>query len=127
MVVMDIPRSSEGKDSGNRTLVTISQPVAPIVLAASTTPWSTSSKEVSTILATNGVAAITSGTTEAVAPIALPTIALVTGTKSIIRMINGIERPMSIAQPSAVLSFGCGQIPCFPVATTRTPSGSPSR
>ena len=56
------PEMREGRASGRRTLNTICEFVEPMVLAAWMTPGSTSLRAVSTILATNGAAAMESGT-----------------------------------------------------------------
>ena len=68
MTVTAAPRMSEGTDSGSSTFQTISKVVAPMVRAASTTPRSISPRDCSTMRATKGAAATTSGTMVAVVP-----------------------------------------------------------
>ena len=63
----------EGLASGSKTFVTICHGPAPMDCAASTTPRSTSFKEDSTIRATKGADANTSGTIVAVLPTDVPT------------------------------------------------------
>ncbi len=94
MAVIVTPKMSEDFASGIRTLIIISHGDAPIAWAASTTPASTSRRDVSTILATNGIAAIVSGTIAAPVPMEVPIKSLVNGIIATIRMTKGIDLPI---------------------------------
>ena len=86
----------------------------------------TSRMLLSTSRATNGNAAITSGTIDASVPIDVPTISLVSGITITIRMMNGTERSRFISMPrSERTHFGTRMIPSFPPTASRIPSGSP--
>ena len=67
-----------------------------------------------------------SGTMEATVPTAVPTISLVSGNTTIIRIRKGTERKRLITTPSVFISqLGSGRTPPFSPATRRTPRGSP--
>ena len=117
---------SEGTLSGIITLQIICIGVAPMLCAASIMFGSTSRRLLSTSLATNGNAATVSGTTDAIVPIDVPIISLVSGITSIIRIRNGMLRKRFITIFKVVRShFGRGKTPFFSPTTRRTPSGSP--
>ena len=99
-----------------------------MLCAASMILGFTSLKLLSTSLATNGAAAITSGTMEAAVPTTVPIISLVSGKTSIISMRNGIERSrFMITFKTLKTGFGSGITPPFSPATIKTPKGSPIR
>ena len=97
----------------------------PIAFAASITPESTSLSEDSTILATNGAAATTSGTTVAVEPIVVPTISLVNGSIATSRMRKGTERITLVINPTIRFTALFGFIPFGLVTFRITPTGIP--
>ena len=117
---------SEGTLSGSRTFVIIWNGEAPMLCAASIIEGLISRRLLSTSLATNGNAAITSGTIEATVPTAVPTISLVRGKTIIMRIRNGIERSRLIIR-SIILRMTLGTLMIFPFspATIRIPSGRP--
>ena len=67
--------------------------------AASTTPASTSDREVSTMRAMKGAAETTRGTMAPRTPILVPTISLVKSMMATIRMMKGRDRPTLMIQP----------------------------
>lgn len=87
-----MPETIEGIASGTRTFKIICAFVLPIARAACTTSGFTSLRAVSIIRATNGAAAIESGTIVAVVPILVPKIKRERGKSKIIKMMNGNER-----------------------------------
>ena len=95
--------------------------------AASTTPASTSAREVSTIRAIKGAAETTRGTMAPGTPILVPTMSLVKSMMAIIKMIKGRERPTLMIQPSTRLNHLWGQMPWGWVILRRTPKGRPMR
>ena len=105
------PEIREGRASGRRTLKTICEFVEPIVLAAWMTPGSTSLRAVSTILATNGAAAMESGTIVDFVPIAVPTIILERGNRTMIRMMKGNDLRMFTILLRISFRTGFGLIP----------------
>jgi hypothetical protein len=74
--------------------------------AASIRPKGISRMEVSTILAVYGIAAIVRGTIAAVVPMEVPATILVKGMMATIKMMNGMERTMLMANASGLLSTG---------------------
>ena len=117
----------EGILSGIITLQMICIGVAPMLCAASMMLGFTSRRLLSTSRATNGNAAITSGTIDATVPTVVPTIRRVSGKTMIIKIKNGTERSRLITTLSTCISpFGSGKTPFFSPATSSTPSGSPS-
>ena len=68
--------------------------------AASTTPASTSFREVSTIRAMKGAADTTRGTMAPLTPMVVPTTIRVKGIMATIRMMKGTDRPMLTIQSS---------------------------
>ena len=93
--------------------------------AASIRPKEISRMEVSTILAVYGIAAIVRGTIAAVVPMEVPATILVKGMMATIKMMNGMERTILMANASGLLSTGQARIPFFSVTTSRMPSGIP--
>ena len=86
----------------------------------------TSRRLLSTSLATKGNAAITSGTIDATEPIVVPTISLVRGNTTTIRIIKGTERRrFTIMFITFMSQRGSGRMPFFSPHTRMTPSGSP--
>ena len=79
----------------------ISQVEAPMELAASMRPRSTSASLDSTMRATNGAAEMMRGNTAAGTPRVVPTTTRVTGMMKSKRMMNGSERAMLTSQPRA--------------------------
>ena len=117
---------SDGTLSGIITLTIICIGVAPVLCAISIMFGLTSRRLLSASLATNGNAAITSGTIDATVPTVVPTISRASGKTIIIRMRNGTERRRLIITPSVRMSHdGSGSTPPFSPATRSTPSGSP--
>lgn len=117
---------SEGTLSGISTFTTIWKGVAPMLSAASTRLGLTSRTLLSTTRATKGKAATTRGTTLAVVPTVVPTIARERGSTTIIRMVKGTERRMLMRKPSSAFSQrGRGIIPSLSPQASRMPSGSP--
>ena len=114
-----------GIASGSSTRRMICTGVAPIESAASTRPYGTSVRLVSTCRPMNGMAAMTSGTIAAVVPIALPTTRRVNGMMATMRMMNGMERTALTTPPTALLSAGASRMPPFFVVCSSTPSGTP--
>ena len=96
-----------------------------MLCAASIMLGLTSLRLPSTRRATNGNAAMTSGTIDATVPTAVPTIRRVSGNTTIMSIRNGIERSM-FTKPSTFMSHvGSGRTPPRSPATRRTPSGRP--
>ena len=93
--------------------------------AASTTPASTSAREVSTIRAMKGAAETTRGTMAPRMPILVPTMSLVKSMMAIIRMMKGRERPTLMIQPTIRLTHLWGQMPWGWVMFSSTPRGRP--
>ena len=93
--------------------------------AASTTPASTSARDVSTMRAMKGAAETTRGTMAPGTPILVPTRALVKGMMAIIKMMKGRERPTLMIQPKTRLSHLWGQMPWGWVMLSSTPRGRP--
>ena len=86
----------------------------------------TSRRLLSTSLATKGKAAITSGTIEATEPIVVPTISLVSGNTTTIRIMNGTERRrLTMTLITFMSGRGSGSTPPLSPHTRSTPSGSP--
>ena len=123
---MAAPLMSEGSASGSSTRHTSCGTDAPMDRDASITPRSTSLSEPSTMRATNGAAAMVSGTMVAPAPTVVPAMRRVTGMTVNSRMRNGTERSALTIVPSTRLSAACGRTPSASVTTSTTPSGSPS-
>ena len=97
-----------------------------MLCAASMMLGFTSRRLLSTNLATNGNAAITSGTTDAVVPTIVPTIRRVSGNTKIINIKNGTERSTLISTfKNPIRGFGKGKMPFFSPTTSKTPSGRP--
>ena len=94
------PRIREGFASGRYTFQTVWSVEAPMDWAASTTPASTSLREVSTIRAMKGAAEITSGGMAPLTPMVVPTTRRVKGMTATIRMMKGMDRPMLTIQSS---------------------------
>ena len=94
------PRISEGLASGRYTFQTIWKVEAPMDWAASTTPASTSLREVSTIRAMKGAAETTRGTMAPRTPMVVPTTIRVKGMMATIRIMKGMDRPMLTIQSS---------------------------
>jgi hypothetical protein len=90
-------------------------------------PGLSSFKDVSTSLATNGIAAITSDTVAALGPSEVPATALVNGISTTIKIINGIERPILTITLRRQFRIGFGAIEPGSVIVRITPSGSPNR
>ena len=95
--------------------------------AASTTPASTSAREVSTMRAMKGAAETTRGTTAPLTPILVPTTSLVKGMMATIRMMKGMDRPMLTIQPRIWLTALLGRMPWGWVTVRATPRGRPRR
>ena len=93
--------------------------------AASTTPASTSAREVSTMRAMKGAAETTRGTMAPRIPSLVPTMTLVKGMMATMRMMKGRERPTLMIQPSTRLNHLWGQMPWGWVILRRTPRGRP--
>ena len=109
MVKLEI---KEGILSGIITLVIIWNGDAPILCAASIMFGFTSRRLLSTRRATNGAAAITSGTIDAVVPTTVPMMKRVSGNTKIIRIRNGIERSRFITIFKILKTgFGSGSTP----------------
>ena len=127
IVVTDMaaPTSRDGLASGSSTLTIICQVDAPMDLAASMTPASTSFREDSTIRPMYGDAAIIRGTTVALEPMVFPTINLVMGNTMIKRIINGTERSRLMMSPRTLLNRGTGLMPSLSVTTRAIPRGMP--
>src|ERR1700712_5273344 len=119
------PATTPGNDSGNNTLNTIWLVVAPMLCAASIKPRSTSRSAVSTSRATNGAAAIVSGTTAAMVPMDDPTTSRVNGITATSRMINGVERTAFTTPPMTRFTARLRNTPSRSVRYSSTPSGSP--
>ena len=80
----------------------------------------------STRRATNGNAAMTSGTMEAVVPTDVPTITRVSGITITIRIRKGTERSRLMMTLMAFISSGgIGRMPFSSPATSSMPSGRP--
>ena len=75
--------------------------------------------------ATKGAAATVNGTTAPGTPSDVPTTSRVNGMMATSRMMNGIERPMLMIQPSTVLTPRFGRIPPGAVTANHMPSGKP--
>ena len=95
--------------------------------AASTTPASTSAREVSTIRAMKGAAETTRGTMAPGTPSLVPTMSLVKSMMAIIRMIKGRERPTLMIHPRMRLNHLWGQMPWGWLMLSSTPRGRPMR
>ena len=118
---------SDGTLSGIITLQMICIGVAPMLWAASMMLGFTSRKLPSTSRATNGNAAITSGTMDATVPTVVPTISRVSGKTMIMRIRNGTDRSRLMTTLSTCISpLGSGSTPFFSPTTSSTPSGRPS-
>ena len=116
----------EGTLSGIITLVMIWNGVAPMLSAASIMLGLTSRRLPSTRRATNGNAAITSGTIDAAEPIVVPTMSRVSGKTTTMRMMNGTERRrFTIIFIVFINQRGSGRIPPLSPQTSITPSGRP--
>ena len=96
-----------------------------MVRAASITPRSTSSRLVSTMRATKGLAAMVRGMMAAVAPMEVPAMKRVRGMIKIIKMTKGRLRRMLMNPPNTVLKRGMGSTPPFLVVVSSTPRGRP--
>ena len=94
--------------------------------AASTTPASTSLREVSTMRAMKGAAEMTRGGMAPRTPIFVPTSSLVKGMTHTIKMMKGRDRPTLMTQPTQRFRVRWGQMPCSPVRISSTPRGRPS-
>ena len=116
-----------GSASGSSTFHTIWLVVAPMAWAASTRPWSTSRKAASTRRATNGAAAIVSGTTAAAVPMDEPVMKRVNGMMATSRMMKGVERTAFTSQPTSLLTGPFCSTPPWSVRRRNTPSGTPMR
>ena len=68
---------------------------------------------------------MTSGTIAPGTPSEVPTMKRVNGMSATSKMMNGIERPMLMIQPSTMLKMRCGMSPFGLVSTHSTPSGMP--
>jgi hypothetical protein len=99
--------------------------VEPNARAASTTPRGTSSSAASSRRATNGIAAMVSGTIAAVAPIDVPVMSRDSGMTSTSRITKGSERPMFTTAPSARYADGRGPTPLGCQVTRRRPRPRP--
>jgi hypothetical protein len=99
---------------------------APIAVAASMTPLSTSLREDSTSLAINGADPMMSGMTVAVEPSVVPVIARVIGVTAISSIRKGTERSRLIMTFSVRLIHLQGAIPSFRVTASTIPRGSPN-
>ena len=118
--------TSDGTLSGSITFVIICIGVAPMLCAVSMMLGLTSRRLLSTRRATNGAAAITSGTIVATVPTTVPTMSLVRGNTRIISIRNGIERSkLIITFIMLKTGLGSGSTPSFSPVTIRTPKGSP--
>jgi hypothetical protein len=87
-------------------------------------------RDVSTSLATNGAAAIESGTIVDFVPIAVPTISLESGNRRMMRIMNGKERSTLTILLSTSFRTGFGLSPPWLaglVMQRRIPKGSPRR
>ena len=73
--------------------------------AASIRPKGISRMEVSTILAVYGIAAIVRGTIAAVVPMEVPATILVKGMMATIKMMNGMERTMLMANARRLIEY----------------------
>ena len=103
MKVMVIPLTIAGAASTRSTFFMIRKCEAPVAIAASMTPASTSFKALSTSLAKNTIAAIESGTEAAIGPILVPTRIKVKGREKTTRIINGMERMILINADTVLL------------------------
>ena len=83
--------------------------------------------ELSTMRATKGNAAMTSGGMVAVEPMEVPTIKRVVGMSAMSRMRKGTERSRLMKVPSTLFSVGMGWMPSGSEMTSSRPSGSPMR
>ena len=120
------PEIRLGIASGSRTLVTTWKALAPMDWAASTTPWSTSRREDSTIRATRGNAAMTIGGMVAAVPTLVPTMTLDRGSAIIMRIRKGTLRSrLTMPFSTAISHFGKGRTPSFSPVTSSTPKGRP--
>ena len=118
--------SREGMLSGIITLQMICMGVAPMLCAASMMLGSSSRRLLSTRRATNGKAAMTSGTMVALVPTVVPMMRRESGKTMIIRIRNGIERSRLIRTFSTLISQrGSGSTPSLSPTTSSTPSGRP--
>ena len=114
IVVTDIaaPTNRDGFASGSRTLTLICYVDAPMDLAASMTPASTSFREDSTIRARGGCGNNQRTNGCALSPMVLGlTIRLVMGSTMISRMIKGTERSRLMMRPRTLLITGTGLMP----------------
>ena len=122
------PEIRLGRASGSITLVTICQGLAPMLWAASTTPWSTSRRLPSTIRATRGKAAMTMGGMVAMVPTLVPTMTLDRGRQIIIRIRKGTLRSRLMTTfITVIMGLGRGFTPPFSPVTSSTPRGRPMR
>ena len=99
-----------------------------MILAAWMTPLSTSLSDVSTRRATNGAAAIESGTMVAFVPIAVPTTSLESGNRTMIRMMKGKDLRTLTILLRTTFRTGLGLIPPWlsgDVMQSRIPRGRP--
>ena len=101
--------------------------LAPMLCAASITPWSISSSEDSMTRAMNGAAEIVSGTIAAVVPMEEPTSTRVSGMMATIKIINGVERVALTITPSTELTAAFGRMWLARVTVKIIPSGMPMR
>ncbi len=102
--VVERPRASAGTASATMTLVRMVHRVAPRDWAASTSPTGTSRMPISTSRAKKGMPAMVSGTMAAVGPMKDPTSRRVNGMSRIMRMMNGMDRPMFTTTSSTRLT-----------------------
>ena len=116
-----------GSASGSSTFHTIWLVVAPMACAASTRPWSTSRSAASTRRATNGAAAMVSGTTAAAVPMDEPVMSRVNGMMATSRMMKGVDRTALTSQPTSLLTGPFSSTPPSSVRRRNTPSGTPSK
>ena len=115
-----------GSASGSSTFITICRVVAPMAWAASISPWSTSRRDASTSRATNGAAAIVSGTTAAAVPMDEPVMKRVSGMMATSKMMNGVDRTALTMPPTTRLASGLCSTPPVSLRRKYTPSGTPS-
>ena len=124
---MAAPVIKEGLASSSSTRSRICSGEAPMESAASTTPWSTSRTELSTIRAIKGDEAMIKGTSVALEPMVVPMTARVMGMTHTSRMIKGTLRSRFTPMPRIRLNTGQGYRPSLAVAASSSPRGSPIR
>ena len=97
----------------------------PMLCAASITPCLTDDAEASTLLATIGNDAITSGTIVAEEPTDVPIMSLVNGIAATSIITKGTDLRRLTTDPKTLFRTGFGDMPSGLLTDRNTPSGNP--